>query len=154
MTVYRVTALGLQTSRGEALHVPTSGYSIGQGMQVIVLYADERSIAMRYTREDTGGGDIGYTGYTVHLDNICTDPNLLTLYNSLDSASGPRYQFVGRLQHSYNLPTMEAGKVFGTARGSEVVVAIADTGRFTDTRSCNEWWQVHTGYTGSCPWHD
>ena len=154
LTTYPVTALGLQTSRGEALHVPTSNYDIGGGMEVIVLFADERTIALRYTREDTGGGDVGYNGYTVHLDNICTDPNLLALYNSLDSAGGPRYQFYGRYQHSYNLPAMEAGKVFGTARGSEVVVAVADTGSFMDTRSCNEWWQVRPGYTGSCPWHD
>lgn len=154
LTKYPVTALGLQTSPGQELRVPTSGYGIGEGFQVIVIFADERTVAFRYTREDTGGGDVGYTGYTLHLDNICTDPNLLALYNSLDAPSGPRYQYVGRYAHSYNLPAMEAGKVFGTTRGSETVVSVVDTGTFMDTRSCNEWWQLRPGYAGSCPGHD
>jgi hypothetical protein len=149
ITDYPATALGLQTTPGEVLHVPESGYNIGGSptMEVLILFADEDSITLRYTREDSSAP----AGYTVHIDNICTDPNLLMLYNTLDDPSGPRYQYPN---FSYNLPNLPAGKPFGTARGDEVVVAIADTGAFQDPRSCSEWWQVRPGYSGSCPSHE
>jgi hypothetical protein len=149
LTNYPVTALGLQTTPGEPLHLPTSGYDIGQGMEALVIFADERTIALRYTREDSSAS----SGYTVHVDNICTDPNLLALYNTLDSPTGPRYQYYGA-GYSYDLPVLYAGQTFGTARSTQIVVAIADTGTFMDTRSCNEWWQQRPGYPGSCPAHE
>jgi hypothetical protein len=139
-----VTALGLWTTPGETLHAPTSGYDIGNGMEVIVLFADEDTITLKYTREDTAA-----TGYTLHIDNICTDPNLLARYNLLDAPDGPRYSFDPG--HSYELPVLAAGQPFGTARSWEMVVAIVDTGAFQDTRSCDEWWQIRPGYTGTCP---
>jgi len=103
-----------------------------------VLFADEDTIALRYTREDSSGA----LGYTLHVDKICVDPNLLALYNSLDDPNGPRYEYPN---HSYKLPNLPAGKVFGTARGAEVVVAIADTGMFMDPRSKHEWWRIPFG---------
>jgi hypothetical protein len=144
-----VTALGLQSSPGEALHVPTSGYDIGGGMEVLLIFADEDSVALRYTREDSSGSP----GYTLHVDNICTDPDLLALYESLDAPDGPRYVFVPprNRPYAYNLPNLPAGQTFGTARDTEIVVAIVDTGTFMDPRSCHEWWQVRPGYTGACP---
>jgi hypothetical protein len=135
-----VTALGLQTTPGEALHVPASGYDIGGGMEVLVLFADHDTVALRYTREDSSAPP----GYTIHIDNICTDPNLLALYNTLDDPSGPRYQYPNA---SYGLPNLYAGQSFGVARTSEVVVAIADTGSFQDPRSLDEWWQIRPGYS-------
>jgi hypothetical protein len=148
ITDYPVTALGLQTTPGEVLHVPESGYNIGGDpeMEVLVLFADEDSISLHYGREDSAA-----LGYTVHVDNICTDPNLLALYNALDDPDGPRYEYPVA---SYNLPNLPAGKSFGTARGTEVVVAIVDSGGFMDPRSCNEWWQIRPGYAGSCPPHE
>ncbi len=143
LTDWQATALGVVTTPGEALRVPSSAYSIDEGMEVMVLFADADSIALRYTREDSSGAN----GYTVHVDKICVDPNLLSLYNSTDSPTGPRYI---PPDPSYPLPALAAGQVFGTARRSEVVVAIVDTGRFMDPRSCNEWWQIRPGY-GSCP---
>jgi hypothetical protein len=137
------TALGLQTTPGEPLHTPKAGYDIGGGMQVIVIYADESTICLKYTREDSAG-----KGYTVHVDKIKTDPNLLALYKKLDDPNGPRYKYPN---HEYELPCLAAGQPFGTAAGAEIVVCIVDTGAFMDTRSCNEWWQVRPGYTGSCP---
>ena len=89
LTTWPVTALGLQVTPGEALHVPVSAYDIGQGYEVIVLYADERRVALRYAREDSAGAQ----GYTVHLDGLCTDPNLLALYAELDAPTGPRYVY-------------------------------------------------------------
>ncbi len=152
ITDYDVTALGLQTTPGEVLRVPASGYDIGGGpppCEVLVIFADEDSIALRYTREDSSGS----AGYTVHIDNICTDPNLLVLYDSLDDPNGPRYVYVPpeNRPYGYSLPNLRAGQPFGAARGGEIAVAIVDSGAFMDPRSCNEWWQIRPGYTGSCP---
>ena len=146
ITAYEVTALGLGTTPGEVLYVPESGYNIGgnPAMEVLVLFADEDSIALRYTREDSSAT----AGYTVHIDNICTDPNLLALYDSLDNPGGPRYQYPNPF---YDLPNLPDGKPIGTAREGEIVVAITDTGAFMDPRSCNEWWQIRPGYAGTCP---
>jgi hypothetical protein len=144
-----VTALGLETVPGEVLRVPTSGYDIGGGMEVLVLFADADTVALRYTRDDTAG----WPGYTVHIDNICVDPNLLALYTALDDPDGPRYVYVppASRPYAYNLPNLPAGYPIGTARQRETVVAIVDTGAFMDPRSCNDWWQIRPGYTGSCP---
>ena len=147
LTRWPATALGLQVSPGEVLRVPTSAYDIGQGGEVIVLHADERRVALRYAREDTAGA----AGYTVHVEGLCTDPNLLTLYNQLDVANGARYVYPSG---PYPLPVLPAGKPIGVARGNEVVVAVVDTGSFMDPRSCNEWWQIRPGYTGTCPPHE
>jgi len=149
ITAYPVTALGLQTPPGETLHVPTSGYDIGGGMEVLVLFADADTVALRYTRHDSSAPP----GYTVHVDNLCTDPNLLALYDALDDPAGPRYVYVPDEDppYSYDLPNLYAGQPLGTARGTEVVVAIADSGSFMDPRSCNEWWQVRPDYSGVCP---
>jgi hypothetical protein len=144
-----VTALGLETTPGEPLRVPSSGYDLGGGFEVLVLFADADTVALRYTRDDSSG----FGGYTVHIDNICTDPNLLALYETLDDPAGPRYVYVppANRPYSYDLPNLPAGKPIGVARGDEVVVAIVDTGAFQDTRSCNEWWQIRPGYGGTCP---
>lgn len=152
LTRWSVTALGLRTTPGESLRVPVSGYSIGAGMAVIVLFADEDSITLRYTRQDSSAP----RGYTVFVDNICTDPNLLALYRRRDQPNGPRYVYVPptRRPYSYKLPTLAAGQVFGRASGAEVVVAITDTGTFMDPRSCGEWWQIRPNYTGTCPIYD
>jgi hypothetical protein len=146
LTRWHATALGLQVSPGETLHVPTSAYDIGEGGEVIVLHADERRVALHYTREDSAAG-----GYTVHIEGLCTDPKLLALYNQLNAANGPRYVFPAS---QYRLPVLPAGQPIGWARGSEVVVAIVDSGEFMDPRSCNEWWQIRPGYAGTCPPHE
>jgi hypothetical protein len=105
-------------------------------MEVIVMFADADSVTFKYTREDS----VGPNGYTVHVDNICTDPNLLAQYNAHDA--GARYVYGSG---GYNLPNLPAGQVFGTARGSEIRVAVVDSGAFMDPRSCNEWWQIRPG---------
>jgi hypothetical protein len=135
-----VTALGLSASPGEVLRVPSSGYSIGPGKEVLVLFADEDTVALRYTREDSSGSQ----GYTVHVDGMCTDPNLLALYDLLDNPDGPRYVFkpANQRPYWYDLPCLGAGQPIGTGRNDEVVVAISDTGTFQDPRSKDEWWQI------------
>ncbi len=135
-----VTAVGIQTTPGEVLTVPSSGYDIGDGMEVLVIFADKNTVALRYTREDSSGS----RGYTVHVDGICTDPNLLLLYTTLDAADGPRYQFVPdeKRPYTYMLPNLAAGDPIGVAASVETILAVVDSGSFMDPRSLDEWWQI------------
>jgi hypothetical protein len=133
-----LTVLGMRTAAGEPLRLPASGYDIGAGMEALVIFADADSVTFKYTREDS----VGPNGYTLHVDNICTDPNLLALYNSLDR--GARYVYYGAADGTpdYNLPNLPAGQAIGTARGTEIRVGIVDSGAFMDPRSADEWWQI------------
>ena len=148
-TSWPVTVLGMATTAGEALRVPIAdeGYSIGGGMAVIVLFADADTVTFKYGREDS----VAPHGYTLHIDNICTDPNLVALYNQHNGAGGPRYQMYAGTPNTlvdYNLPNLAGGQVFGRARGAEIRVAIVDSGSWMDPRSCQDWWQIRPG--GSC----
>lgn len=119
-----VTLAGLAVSPGETIHVPPSGYSIGGGYEVLVLYAEPERITLKYTAEDNV-----VWGYTLHVENVCVDPNLLALYEQWNEA-GRDY-----------LPALTAGQAFGRARDDELGVAIRDTGAFMDPRSRKDWWQ-------------
>jgi hypothetical protein len=122
-----VTLAGLVTTRGETIRVPTSGYAIGKlpdGYMVMVLYASTNRITLKYTREDNV-----ILGYTLHLENICVEPNLLALYRASNASGRAR------------LPALYADQGIGTARGDELGVAIRDTGSFMDPRSRKDWWQ-------------
>ncbi|MEM7803027.1 MAG: hypothetical protein AAF633_27805, partial [Chloroflexota bacterium] len=137
-----VTALAFDLDSGTPLYVPISGYDIGGGAEVIILYADEDTVTLHYTREDSAA-----KGYTIHVDQICTDPNLVALYNTLDDPNGPRYQFPSS---GYDLPALAAGQAFGTTSSDDMVIAIVDTGAYIDPRSCNNWWQIRPGYGSDC----
>jgi hypothetical protein len=119
-----VTLLGVAAGPHELVHVPPSGYDIGGGFEVLVLYAAENRITLKYTGED----NVVY-GYTVHIENICVDPTLLALYEQWNAA--------GRSQ----LPALRAGQAFGYAVGPSFGVAIRDTGAFMDPRSHQDWWR-------------
>ncbi|HYN87358.1 MAG TPA: hypothetical protein VER55_02450 [Ardenticatenaceae bacterium] len=120
-----VTLAGLATGHGETLHLPSrdSG-GIGDGYQALVLYASEQRITLKYTRDDNV-----VSGYTLHVENVCVDPNLLALYRDADAR--------GR----GDLPALRSGQPFGHARGGEIGVAIRDSGSFMDPRSRKDWWQ-------------
>lgn len=124
ITDYDVTMTALRTNPGENLHVPTWGDSIGGGKAVMVLYTTQNTITLKYTREDNV-----VSGYTLHIDGFCTDPNLFALYQQQNT------------QGRNNLPALGSGEVFGTAQGSDVRVVIRDTGSFMDPRSRRDWWQ-------------
>jgi LysM repeat protein len=126
ITDFEVTLAGFAVQSGETIHVPDSGYSIGQGYTVLVLYADANRITLKYTGED----NVVY-GYTLHVEGICVEPSLLALYEQMNAA--------GRGQ----LPALRAGQAFGRARGNEIQVAIRDTGRFMDPRTRKDWWRGH-----------
>lgn len=121
---FEVTLAGLAAEAGETIHVPDSGYGIGQGYAVLVLYADTDHITLKYTGEDSV-----VNGYTVHVEGVCVEPNLLALYERMNAD--------GRGQ----LPALRAGQAFGRARENEIQVAIRDTGRFMDPRTRKDWWR-------------
>ena len=124
MSSWDTTLLGMGTTPGEAIHVPDSGYDIGGGHEVMVLYATDNRITLKYTREDNVVG-----GYTIHMEDVCVDPALVSLYESLNAA--------GRAQ----LPALKGSQAFGRAIGSEIKVSIRDSGNFLDPRSRKDWWQ-------------
>jgi len=121
---YDVHVVGLRAQAGETVHVPNAGYDLGDGYQVLVLYASPERLTLKYTREDNV-----INGYTIHVDNVHTEPSLLALYEQMN-AQGRR-----------ELPALRAGQPVGRARGDEVQVAVRDTGRFMDPRVRKDWWR-------------
>lgn len=121
-----VTLSGFSVSSSEKIYVPTSGYQISANpiYNVAVLYATYRQITFIYTAQDTVA-----SGYAIHIDKICVDPSLVSLYQSMNSA-GRDY-----------LPALRHGQAIGYPLGSEIVVAIVDRGGFQDPRSCKDWWK-------------
>jgi hypothetical protein len=118
------TLLGMAVSPGETIRVPDSGRSIGSGYEVLVLYATPDRITLKYTPEDNA-----VSGYTIHIEDVCVEPNLLGLYQSLNQAGRGR------------LPALRAGQAFGRAKGGEIKVAVRDGGAFFDPRSRQDWWR-------------
>ena len=122
-----VTLAGLATTSGETIHVPDSGYAIGalgSGYEVLVLYAALDRITLKYTREDNV-----VRGYTLHVENVCVEPGLLSLYQEWDVAGRGK------------LPALHPGQAFGRAKGDAIGVAIRDNGTFMDPRSRKDWWR-------------
>jgi hypothetical protein len=120
------TLLGLSTTPNEIIYTPDSGYDIGGGNDAMVLCAAPTRLTLKYTREDNV-----VSGYTIHLENICVEPDLLTLYNQANAA--------GR----GSLPVLRGGQPLGRAASAEILVAIRDTGMFLDPRSRHDWWPGH-----------
>jgi hypothetical protein len=116
----------LGTASGEILYVPDSGYTIdaAQNYETLVLYAAADRITLKYTREDNV-----VRGYTLHLENVCVDPALLTLYASLNA------------QGRAVLPALQPGRPFARARGSWIGLSIRDSGEWMDPRHCADWWR-------------
>jgi hypothetical protein len=126
----RASMLMLAVTPGEELRVPNSGYCIEGSesdcqYEVLVLYASEDRITLKYSREDNV-----LKGYTLHLERICVEPSLLALYRQMDRA--------GR----WNLPAIKAGRPFARASGSSLGLVIRDSGNWMDPRCCNDWWRT------------
>ncbi len=117
------TVLGMGVTPGETIYTPNSGYDIGGGYEYVVMYAGADDITLHIGIEDDT------SGYVVHIDGVCTDPDLLALYQQLDDA--------GRGQ----LPVLRGHQAFGKAKGAEIQVAVRDSGHFLDPRSRGDWWQ-------------
>jgi len=123
ITDWDVTVSGMRTSPDEVLEVPTSGYDIGEGLRALVLFVDDDSLTLKFTREDNV-----VSGYTVHVQGVCVEPSLRALYDARRAAG------------SSELPALAGDQPFGRARTSEILVAIRDTGAFMDPRSRKDWW--------------
>lgn len=121
---FDVTLLGMTTAPGEIIYVPNAGYTIGEGMQVLMLYATSERVTLKYTREDNV-----VDGYTLQIEGICVDPELQQAYQARDTSD--RRQLVA----------LAAGSPIGRARGDEIKVAIRDKGRFMDPRTEKDWWR-------------
>jgi hypothetical protein len=85
------------------------------------LFAEAQRITLAYMRDDNPGW-----GYVLHIESVCVDPNLLSLYRSQNSQG---WRSTG------SLPALRNGERLGTALGQEVVVAIRDRGQFMDPRA-------------------
>jgi hypothetical protein len=134
-TSWPITVLGVQVTPDETIRTPTSGYDLGANVKAIVLYAANNRITIHYTREDSVA-----TGYSIHLENICVDPSLLALYNSLDGTARNTYWGGPNGSYDYDLVTLTALQPIGTAMGTEMQIVVRDTGGFMDPRSQNDWW--------------
>jgi hypothetical protein len=129
ITDWPVTLAGLSTIPGEDISIPERGPEIyGGGFKVMVLYAEERRITLGYTRQDTVA-----SGYAVHLEDVCVDPNLLALYQAQVDSDG--------WHNTGYLPALSNNQVLGTALNTQIKVAIRDRGSFMDPRSRKDWWQ-------------
>lgn len=120
---FPVSLLGFETQPDELVRVPHSGYDIGRGYRVLVLYASEDRITLKYTGEDSV-----VEGYTIHIENVCVAPALLDEYRRHDRA--------GR----GSLPAVLGKAPIGRPRGPEILVSVRDTGRWMDPRSQKDWW--------------
>lgn len=121
-----VSFLEMGTSRGEHLLVPNrlGGEISAEGHKVLVLYAAEDRITLKYTREDSVLG-----GYSLHIEPICVDPALLARYVQANTD--------GRT----HLPALYGGQAVGVATGGTVGVAIRDgSGSWMDPRARKDWW--------------
>jgi hypothetical protein len=129
------TLLGIATTKGTLMQLPVrmSGdhpvaeYPAGTKYYGLVVYAAVDQITIVYISKDSIVNGSGQ-GYGLHVKNVCVDPNLLSLYNSLNAA--------GRNE----LPGLRYNQPFGVASGTEVDVAVRDSGNFMDPRSKQDWW--------------
>ncbi len=122
-----VTLAGMVVTPTEIIRTPSFGLDIGwrpAEYEAMVLHAAPNRITLKYTRED----NVVY-GYTIHIENICVEPNLLALYNSMNASGRAR------------LPALFAGQGIGRAITTEIGAAIRDSGSFMDPRSRKDWWQ-------------
>jgi hypothetical protein len=120
-----VTLAWMQTAPGEIIQLPNRPDEIyGGGYKALVLYATTDRLTLKYTRDDNV-----ISGYTLHLENVCTEPNLLALYEQQNNA--------GR----GNLPALTGLQPLGRSRGVSIGVAIQDNGAWLDPRSRKDWWQ-------------
>ncbi|MEM7539101.1 MAG: hypothetical protein AAF639_43485 [Chloroflexota bacterium] len=123
ITNYEVTVMGLHTNPAETVHLPRSGYHIGDGYNALVLFVDDERMTIKYTREDNV-----VHGYTLHVEGVAAEPRLRQLYDQLNAA--------GRGQ----LPALRTGQAVGRAIENEIRVAIRDAGSFMDPRVRKDWW--------------
>ncbi|MHB1357933.1 MAG: hypothetical protein ACYCZF_18335, partial [Anaerolineae bacterium] len=122
-----VSLVRMQTATDEIIYLPGRVGPIyehgGRTYYAQVLYATSDQITLKYTRE----GNVKY-GYTVHIENIWVDPELVAVYVTCN--------LLGR----HDLPALTHNQPFGRAKAGGILVAIRDNGTFMDPRSRKDWW--------------
>ena len=126
-----VNLIGIATSPGENIVAPKAGREIGGGNVLMLIYATQTQATLVH-----GLGEHPSDGYFIHLDNFCVDPNLLTSYNS-DNAGGRTV-----------MPVLKPGQVIGYGNGSDIRIAIRDSGDWMDPRARKDWWQQSSAISG------
>ncbi len=124
MNDWTATLIGIETTPNEGIHTPDAETDIGLGHVALVLYADAQRLTLKFTREDSVAH-----GYTLHIEGIVVDANLLALYR-LSNRSGRS-----------DLPALRPFQVIGLALAGEIKIAIRDSGAFLDPRSRKDWWR-------------
>ena len=131
-----ITLLGMQTTPGESIYIPQRSADIfadgGLKYKALVLYAEEKRITFAFTRDDSVA-----SGYAVHIEGLCVDSSLLSLYRQQVDEAG--FRATGML------PGLRDGQPIGTAWNEEIKVAIRDRGNFMDPRSRKDWWKGKSG---------
>lgn len=121
-----VHLIGFQTNPGEPIRVPVSGRGLSGGYEIVVIYAEEDVLTIKYTEHDNV-----VIGYTIQFQNIETDPQLLERYKATEECqNGIRV-----------LPAYREGEIIGKAAGDVLIVAVRDTGAWMDPRWEDHWWQ-------------
>jgi hypothetical protein len=121
----QVSAVAIATQAGERINFPSTNTEIYQGGYVaVVLYAEATRLTLAYTAAGTVAG-----GYSVHLEGLCVDPNLLAAYQA-GNAGGRKA-----------LPGLHKGEMVGVASGANMIIAMRSDGTFLDPRSQGDWWR-------------
>jgi hypothetical protein len=128
------TVLTMRTTNGESLNVPARNAPINSDYKAMVLYASENELTVAYFPYDHVLIVSSLTGYAVHMQNFCVDPNLVALY---------RAQLSNGKRSTMRLPVVRSFQRVGWARGNAVTVAIRDGARYMDPRSAGDWWAGH-----------
>lgn len=118
-----VHLVGFSVFPTDNIKVPTSGYDLGCGFEVMVLFADENSITIKYTLDDNM-----VSGYGIHILGIKVREDIVAKYKAADLA--------GRKE----LPVLRAGEIMGQPAEAAIWVSVRDTGAFLDPRSCQDFW--------------
>ena len=103
------------------------GDKVGALFETVVraLQAQSHDVVGYLQRETPDGRDCCSI---MHLEDVCIEPDLLAKYNKLHADGRD------------SLPVLKGRQPFGRALGSEIKVAMRDSGHFLDPRSRNSWW--------------
>ncbi len=116
-------AVGLNVSNNQNIYVPSSGYNLGGGAQVLVsnVNASAGTISLQYTLDAGFGGN----RYDLHLSGIEISPEIVSAFSNREPGQ---------------LPALPAFYNLGKAKNNELIVAMADTGTFMNLLERNDFW--------------
>ena len=125
-------ALKVPVEAGDSIMMPDTGYSIGGGMEAMVVFADSDKITLHIGRHEyfVGSGQNNCNGgtcsggYWIYLKGLCVDQQIVNKYNEVKGAQ----ESAGANEDPIMLPMIEANRVIGKASGSTIDVLVRDNG--------------------------